>query len=111
MTIKYRDGTQIKASILKVISEAEDRRNLETHNNRSIIFIIYKKLKLSCHQIRMHLSELYCDGLIDKYRPLVRRLSRGRKHTAKSWSYRVTEKGRQFLDKYLQLISFLMVLH
>lgn len=108
MTRKYRDSTQIKVSILKVISESEDRRRLETHN-KSITFIIYKKLKLAYHQIRTYLCELYAEGLIDKYKPLVRRLSRGKKQVAKRWSYKLTDWGRTFLTKYQQLINLVLL--
>ena len=106
-TKSYRDSTQIKISILKVISETEARRKHDnTSQYRSISFIIFKKLKLAYHQIRMHLCELYTDGLIDKYKPIIK--NRGKKHPIKYWSYHLTNKGKRFLDKYQELINLVL---
>jgi predicted transcriptional regulator len=95
--MKYRSKTDIIGSILEAINS----RGRDTGLTKSkIMYSVF----LSYSQLQGYLSDLVEKGLIEKYQKEMEEAEKKEKQRSSNYYYRITDKGRRFLQIYREIL-------
>src|SRR5215213_5081416 len=99
--MKYRSKTDIIGSILEAINS----RGRDTGLTKSkIMYSVF----LSYSQLQGYLSDLVEKGLIEKYQKEMEEAKKKEKQRSSNYYYRITDKGRRFLQIYRDLSEMMI---
>jgi predicted transcriptional regulator len=110
--MKYRSKTDIIGHILESVNSATVVGDGDNNNNGLTISKIMYTAFLSYPQLKEYLSLLLEKGLIEEYQnELEEKEVEEKRKQQPSYYYRITDKGRQFLQIYRDLSEMIMIAH
>jgi predicted transcriptional regulator len=102
--MKYRSKTDIIGSILEAVKSADNDNNALSKSK--IMYTVF----LSYAQLQENLLVLVENGLIEKYQKGLKEEGKENKENKRSsYYYRITDKGRRFLQIYRELNQMIMI--
>jgi predicted transcriptional regulator len=109
--MKYRSKTDIIGHILESVNSATVVGDGDNNNNGLTISKIMYTAFLSYPQLKEYLSLLLEKGLIEKYQKGLQeeKETEDKEKQQPSYYYRITDKGRRFLQLYRDLSEMIMI--